>query len=432
MDIMKKKVVFAVLANFIYGFLYAEFFFSGFSGAKLDFKLYDPLAAQENADETNSSEVENETVNPNLEMSAFFSGQFNISNNIIIRTEFSVKTFDLISNSIFDSHSRKMTNSTFQIDEISMLVRGQMLHSMNYFSVFLGTYEPIGSDIFLRRQFGLNSISSKITESWMGMAGAIIYPLFGLGISDVVHFDKQPIAAGAYIYFNKEDPGYVFNADMRFGCAYRFFTLDVSAGLGFPLLSSEREDAYIFVEKIYSRAGLNMLIGNSYTTSFFLQAGFSKLPFYKSSDKSTDIDDVEFYFLLEPRFKLSMVEMDITFFSLPADTVSNFIFVRETLGVNINVFTDKFLIKNSSMLFGANTEIGFRTKNCLDFSHISDWFEDENGMKDLKIAIAPYIETQLFTGEIHAMIQIDITQFINEPINWFKAFELNLGYKVQF
>ena len=425
---MKKKLIFAVLANLICGFLYAELFFSGFSGAKLDFKLYDPMVVQENEDD--EKPVEKEKVNPNLVMSAFFSGQFTISNNVIIHTEFSVKTFDLISDSIFDSLKQNLSNSTFQIDEISLIFRGQMLHAMNYFSVFIGTYEPIGSDIFLQRQFGLKPISSKITESWMGMAGSIIYPLFGLGISDVIHFDEQPIAIGAYIYFNKEDPGYVLNADLRFGCAYRFFTLDVSAGIGFPLLSSSRDDAYILVEKIYSRAGINMLIGNAYTTSFFVQAGFSKLPFYRNPDKSFDINDVEFYFLLEPRFKFNAFEIDFSLFSLPADTVSNFIFVRETLGLNINVFTDQLFVKNNAILFGTNLELGFPGKNYLDFAHINDWFVD--GVKNLKIAFAPYVGTRFLTGELHAMIQVDITKIINESVNWYKAFELNLGYKVQF
>ena len=85
------------------------------------------------------------------------------------------------------------TDSKFKIDEISVVFRSKGLNSTNYFSIFMGTYEPIGSDIFLRRQFGIQPIMSKITESWLGIAGSVIYPLFGMGIADVVHFSTQPL-----------------------------------------------------------------------------------------------------------------------------------------------------------------------------------------------------------------------------------------------
>ena len=51
-----------------------------------------------------------------------------------------------------------------EIDEFSIIKRGVLNDSSNYFSVFMGTYDPIGSDIFLQRYFGITPIASKIAD----------------------------------------------------------------------------------------------------------------------------------------------------------------------------------------------------------------------------------------------------------------------------
>ena len=172
MKIKKLCKILALLLIFSNSIASAEIFFSGYTGAKANFNLG----------------KNSESVDPQLSLESYFAGQFNFSENIIGHAEFSLKTFDLIENSIF-----KATDSKFKIDEISVVFRSKGLNSTNYFSIFMGTYEPIGSDIFLRRQFGIQPIMSKITESWLGIAGSVIYPLFGIGIADVIHFSNQPL-----------------------------------------------------------------------------------------------------------------------------------------------------------------------------------------------------------------------------------------------
>ena len=400
---MKKTVFIAFLLHILGSVLCAEIFFSGFAGAKFDF----------------DSKKESSDFDPQLKIQSFFAGQLNLSSNTIVHGEFSLKTEDIIENSLF-----KETPASFQIDELSIIHRQQLLNATNYLSFFVGTYEPIGSDIFLRRQFGIQPISSRITESWLGLAGSIIYPLFGVGGADIVHFDSYPIATGVYIYVNHElDDCYVFNAAYRFACVYRFFTLDITAGIGVPLESSNYDDAFIVVDKVYWRGGFNMLIGNAYTTSLFIQGGISDIPFTKRDEKF-EFDEENTYLLFEPRFRGKKCQVDVTAFSLPEDTVKDFIFINDTLGMNINIYTDNLYFKNKMFLFGINASLTFPDKNFYHLGTPTDLFDDYS------IAAAPYLELKLFNGELHSMVQVNFTDIMDS--DWYKAFKISIGYKSQF
>ena len=190
-------------------------------------------------------------------------------------------TDDLIENSIF-----KEAPASFKIDELSLIFRKQFYSATSYLSAFMGTYEPIGSDIFLRRQFSIQPIASKITESWLGLSGSIIYPMFGAGGSEVIRFNSVPLATGIYVYVNHElEDSYVLNTDLRFAGNFRWFTFDVAAGLGMPMNTSSSDSAFIIVNTLYWKAGANILIGNAKTTSLFIQAGFSEMSFKKKNNK---------------------------------------------------------------------------------------------------------------------------------------------------
>lgn len=400
---MKKIIIFAFILNFFGNLLWGEIFFSGFAGGKIDF---------ESNKESNDFDLQ-------LHIQSFFSGQLNLSNNTILHAEFSLKTSDLIENSVF-----KKTPAEFQIDELSITYRKQLMSATNYLSFFIGTYEPIGSDIFLRRQFGIQPISSKITESWLGLAGSVIYPLFGVGGANIIHFDSIPIATGIYLYINHElDDCYVFNAAYRFACVYRFFTFDISAGVGAPLKSSNNEDAFVVIDKLYWRGGMNMLIGNAYTTSLFIQGGLSDIPFSKQNE-SFDFDAEKTYLLFEPRFRGQKCQVDITAFSLPKDTVEDFIFIDDTFGLNLNIYTDNLYLKNKMFLFGVNSSLSFPEKTFMDLNKPLDLFDKYS------INICPYLESKLFNGELHTMLQVSVTDIMND--NWYKALKLNIGYKTQF
>lgn len=402
-----KKIKFSIAAAFLIfssAFLSAEVFFSGYAGLKSDF--------------ASSSK---KSFDPELKFQSFFSGQFSLSENIFAHAEFSLATDDLIENSVFNE-----TPGKFKIDELSIIFRRQLFDATNYLSFFCGTYEPIGSDIFLRRQFGIQPIASKITEGWLGLSGSVIYPMFGVGGSDIIHFNAQPLAFGIYIYVNHEmDDSYCFNSDLRFAGVYRFFTFDFSGGIGMPLKKNENQNAFVIIDTLYWRAGMNMLIGNSYTTSLFMQAGVSDIEFSKD-DSYPKINEDAAYLLFEPRFRSEKFQLHLTVFSLPQDTVDDFIFINDTFGANINIFTDDLYIKNKMFVFGINGAVSFPEKNFTDLiKHADKLFKD-----DYTILAAPYISTKFYNGTIHGMLQAKITDMIDG--NFGSALKLNIGYKTQF
>ena len=137
---VNKKLYIAMLF-FMIGFadrICASSFFSGYAGGKLNY----------------SANSESASYDPDLKLQAFFAGQFNFNENVWSHLEFSVDTSDLITEDFFTS-----TPSLFQIDELSIITRTQTRNSSNYFSAFMGTYDPIGSDVFLQRYFSINSIT---------------------------------------------------------------------------------------------------------------------------------------------------------------------------------------------------------------------------------------------------------------------------------
>ena len=109
---------------------------------------------------------------------------------------------------------------------------------------------------------------------------------------------------------------------------------------------------------------------------------------------------------------------------IPEDTVKDFIFINDTLGMNINIYTDNLYFKNKMFLFGINASLTFPDKN---FSHLgtpTDLFDDYS------IAAAPYLELKLFNGELHSMVQVNFTDIMDS--DWYKAFKISIGYKSQF
>ena len=139
--------------------------FTGYAGGKLN------QSAKEEADNYEGQ----------LKLQAFFAGQFNFSQNIWSHLEFSIDTDNLLTDDIF-----KKTPAQFRIDELSLTGKMSLNNNVNYVSAFIGMYDPIGSDILLQRYFGIDPIASKVTDSWLGTGNSILYPQWGIGISDVI------------------------------------------------------------------------------------------------------------------------------------------------------------------------------------------------------------------------------------------------------
>ncbi|MBP5519601.1 MAG: hypothetical protein J6X84_03370 [Treponema sp.] len=385
--------------------LFAATSFSGYAGAKLNY----------------SPNPESEDYDPDLKLQAFFAGQFNFSQNVWSHLEFSINTGDFFAQSFFHE-----TDSKFQVDELSLIMRANMYSCANYFSMFMGTYDPIGSDVFLQRYFNIKPISSKITESYLGLAGSILYPHFGIGISDIIKFYNKPIAFGGYLYVNHEDEdNYVFNADLRFATVLRFLTFDFAGGIGIPLSDKYKgEEVILAIEKIYWHAGTTMLLGNNYTTSLFLQAGIYNASFTKKQDSSV-ISPNEIYLLAEPRFLLGKGHLNISVFSLPPETVKKLLFVDDTLGVDVNIYGESSTSGSKEVNFGTHVCLSFIDKNFEDLQDIQNI--NSNGYN---LNITPYFSTTFLSGELHLQGTLRIKEFING--NAGRGISVDLGYRTKF
>jgi len=403
---MKKRILssFIITALLFVTEINASTFFSGYTGGKLNY----------------APNPESEEYNPNLKLQAFFAGQFNFSQNVWSHLEFSIDTADFLSESIFHE-----TDAAFQVDEVSLIMRGNMEHSSNYFSTFMGTYDPIGSDVFLQRYFGINKIASKITDSYLGLAGSILYPHFGVGISDIVKSHDKPLAFGGYLYINHEDSKYyVFNADLRTAGAFRYFVWDLACGLGVPLADKYKgEDVIIAIDKVYWHAGTTILVGNNYTNSFFMQAGLYNAAFTAKNDNFI-VSPKDLYLLVEPRFLVQNFHINMSFYSLPPSTVKKLLFVDDTLGADFNFYSDAIMLGAKKMSVGTHISVSFTDKNIFDFGDAGNLIS--NGYN---INVTPYMTTDFLSGELHLQGKIKAVELTKNPA---KAFSFDLGYRTNF
>ena len=423
---MKQKMRFLfMLVVFVSSFsAQSEIFFSGFTGVKGDF-YSDPETKEE------------KEFDPLLEIQAYFSGQLNISRKFMVRGEFSVQSEDIFKSGIFND-----TEALFCINELSATYVKPFLGNTQYISAFFGTFEPIGSDVFLQRQFGMKPITSLVTESWLGLKGSYIYPFYGAGAAYILHFDKWPIASGFYLYKNhaeNEDDDDQVNFDWRFATTMQYVTMDFAVGIGAPLSKKyEGDDVILLIDTLYLHTGVELLIGNRYSHSVFMQAGFEQVAI-RSKKEENKLKDNEMYLLFEPRFTTQSCKIHITFFNFPESLFKTrgdwpnkkLIFVEDTLGLNVAIFTDGLYIKNKNISFGINTTLSFPNHYLFDLKKMNELFKDneDDSSKNFNIKLSPFLTLPVMSGELHMMFQANITDIRTE--GWQQAIKLNVGYKAQ-
>lgn len=399
------KKIFFILCVFFIGQAVFSAAFTGFSGIKGDY----------------FSDSSSESFDPQLEISAFFSGQLDISPQFLIRTELSLKTNDIIETKLFEE-----TESYFCVDELSLTYIKPFLGITQYVSLFLGNFEPIGSDVFLQRQFGILPITSLLTESWLGLRGSTVYPFYGVGGSYIIHLNNKPYATGLSIYGNKNNEKEInqLNVDFRFATVHQFLTVDLSAGFGAPLNQKNgTEDVILLIDELYLHAGIDFLLGNNFSQALFIQAGFENFPV---RTKNSQIYSNEIYLLFEPRLYTKNFRAHLTFFSLPAQTVQKLSFIEEnhTLGLNLSIFTDKLYVKNRDFTFGFHTTLSFADSDFFDLQRILELQEKEYCLK-----VSPFLTVPVMGGELKSMLQVKLNDFTGE--RWQDHFKFSLGYKSQ-
>ncbi|MCR5725631.1 MAG: hypothetical protein K6G80_11150 [Treponema sp.] len=409
---------------------FSEVFFSGYAGMKGD--IYSDPGAEEGE------------FDPMLQIQSYFAGQLNLSKSFLVRGEFSLQSEDIFASGVFND-----TQALFCINELSATYIKPFLGNTQYISGFFGTFEPIGSDIFLQRQFGIKPLTSLITESWLGLKGSYIYPFYGAGASYVVHFDKAPVASGLYIYKNhasNDDEDDQLNFDWRFATVNSLFTLDFATGLGAPLSKKyEDNDVILLIDTLYLHSGMELFIGDRYGQSLFMQAGFEQVPL-KSNSEENKLKDSDTYLLVESRLTATDCKFHLTFFNFPDSLLEEssvpeipnkkLIFVEDSLGLNIALFTDNLSVNNKNIQFGFHTTFSLPGKHLFDLkvkslAELKELLgtEDDDTENDYNVKVSPFLTVPVMSGTLHLMFQANITDIKDN--GWEQAVKLNIGYKAQ-
>lgn len=401
--IKKLSIATALLSIFSANMFSAAF--SGYAGIKGDI----------------TSNEASEKFDPIMNMKAYFAGELDFSPQFLVRAEFSIQTADVLDTGLFEE-----TDAVFCIDEFSATYIKPFLGITQYISAFIGTFEPIGTDVFLQRHFGIQPITSMITESWLGLKGSTVYPFYGIGGSYVIHINSRPIATGLYIYKNEENDEDInqLNIDLRFAAVTDPLSIDIAAGIGAPLDSKNgTEDVILLVDKLYLHTGIDLLLGNRYTQSMFIQAGFDNLP-VKAGNEKTEIRSDDIYLIVEPRLYTKNFRAHLTVFSVPKESAEKFIFIDDTFGANLTIFTDRLYIRNTDFTFGFHTTLSFPDRDFYDLKRIKELKDD-----DYTIKVSPFLSVPIMTGTLKTMLQVKINKF--RKSRWQDQFKLSIGYKSQ-
>ncbi len=412
-----------LLFSSIYLFAFETPYFKGYTGFLGNF----------------SSNPGEEGFDPCATAQGYFAGQLDFSDKLLVRGEFFVQSADLFGGDIF--HAPESADALFKVQEVSAVYKLNKPSATHYFSAFFGEYEPIGSDTFLRRQFGIKPITSGLTTSFHGLNGASINHMYGGGLSYIIHLPRQ-IAAGVYAYedWNKAYNQRSFNTDMRIGGALPFITFDFNSGIGFPKDSTDGTfDNYFFIVRYVTlHSGFNLLIGNpSSDWNIFLQGGFSDLPV--STKRDDDLFDFKtmaknLYFLFEPRINMGQFSAAVTLFNIPYQQLDNLIYTKDSCGVDLSVKTNNLYIGDMNATVGAHLSFTLGSKTNTRGKTIKDAWDDRKNSSDrtCNVRLTPYAEVPVLGGSLHASMTTDLTHLAKFKSDWPSSFEVRVGFKTQF
>lgn len=410
---MKKAAILILLA--LSPCLHAATFFSGETALAATFASNEPRG-----------------FDPSLVLTGFLSGQFAFSNVFSVRGEFSLESADMYKNGF----TKESTDSTFQINELSATLAGSFLGATHTLSFFLGHFETVGSQQYVRRHLGVTSYASLLTESFRGQVGSIVYPVYGLGGCYSITFKDRALSTGIVFSRISENIQGVpqLNFDWRLACSYRYLTMDFLAGVGAPLytVTDSGEEVFLLIDTLYYHMGADVLFGNKYSVfSLFLQTGVEYLPIRNTSNAHT-FDMKEVYVFVEPRFNFGSAKLYFNMFSFPEvydedqpsdywerETKLLFIHEDDSFGAGLTIFEEALYKGWRSYRAGFNAMVTFAKK------HINS-MEESDLLDSLNVTVNPFTQIEAGGGTLTFMLQAGVTRFIDNEKG---AIKLHIGYK---
>lgn len=398
---MKKFLPFLFL--FISAGLFSQVFFSGESGFSTDFV---------------SSKVND--YYPEFYFQGYLAGQLNISREFCLRSELSLQSQDF-----FQNRLTKEVDSTFRFNELSASYVKSFLGATHTLSFFGGYSESIGSQLFIKRRLGMVDYSSGLTKNYLGLNSGMVYQVYGMGGSYSITFRQLPLSLGLEVSHNPENYSNTqqLNADFRMAFSNRYFTIDSLAGVGAPLYTKNDagEDVFLLIDTLYYHCGFDVLVGNQYNIlSLYGQYGFEYLPI-RSGNDTKKLSPEDIYILFEPRLNFNIIKIHISGWNMPVDTVKKMKHIKDTLGANICIFSDKLYTDKRNFTLGMNVYGGLTERNFSNAFDDMDSFTD-----DLNIDIAPYTEIECFKGLLYIGGRAGLMKLKNKKAD---ALTLSIGYK---
>ena len=356
-------------------------------------------------------------IEPALTLNGYIAGQLTFSDLFSMRGEFSLLTDDMYRNGL-----TKDAESVFRITELSGTFTKSFAGATHTLSLFLGSFEAIGSQQFVTRHLGVQSYSSMLTENYLGQNGATVYSVYGAGGNYALTFKNVPVSMGLAVTKadNFEDVAQM-NVDFRLAAAFRYLTVDLAAGVGAPLYTKNAndEDVFVLIDTLYLHLGADILLGSRHDLfSLYVQNGFDYLPIKKTS-KSREFDFSDMHLLVEPRLNFGAMKIHITAFSLPLTTAEKMLYLDDTLGVNLNFFADALHTEKRDYAAGLSMMVSFENK------HLND-IEAADIKDAMNIKLAPFTEIDVAGGRLRIMLQAGMLKFINSKED---ALKLNICYK---
>jgi len=393
-----KKCTLLACAGLLAATLSAENSFSSFAGAAADFNVL----------QNGSLTVEGRGV---------FAGQYAIDNKVIFRGDFVINTEDILSGGLFQD-----TSARFTINETSISYRFVGNSVLQQFSAFIGKQESMGSDLFVKRYFGIRNFSSDFLSPQLYYAMPGIYPFEGAGLSYVIKLPK-PTAFGFYATYDKdlikeatqtEKAEYAtrINLDLRYAFAWDWGAIDSGAGIILPVerVDTAGNDVIMMLRKVELRTGVAALLEVTGTTSIFFQSGLTKMQ-VAPPEGAFDVTFDDLYLFVEPRFTTSYFTYATSFFCLPSDALKNCVYARYPIGFNIMAKTGDFLLMGHAARCGSHFAV---SANSLTET-----------VKNYDVQITPFIDYSFLSGRLSAFVQVRPALYENPA----EFINLSIGYK---
>lgn len=371
---------------------------------------------------------------PQCTTESYFAGLFDFSGKLFLRGEFYIVTEGL-----FEKDLTNM-NAIFRIEELSATYKFTGDNGSHYLSVFKGNYEPFGSDIFLQRQFGISKISSNLTESYHGIEGAYILPLYTNGISYTYHSNGNKVASISLhkneMYKLQQEETDAINFDMRLAGLFDYATIDAIAGLAFPTGLDDDSDSFLSMNEAQFHAGINALFGHKKTFALHTQFGVDGIYLKKSEDNDDSINMKNFHILVEPRIPVGDCYFNPSVFSIPVRTAGEMVYLRtfifkhpsedNVMGCNLNIVNENLCIGSLKLNAGIH---GTMVMTSFDSGELKS--HPASTIKDAEktVIITTYADMEVFGGKVAASLSVDTKEIKDSPS---KSISGTIGFRTNF